>query len=93
MQENSNPLKYPSIGLFMSYSNISKEMKKFENYINTHAVTDVALKTTGHEGLKYNIVDLESDISKIRYVKKIEKNREKVYQFSYRKVNDSDLDK
>ena len=42
---------------------------------------------------KYNIVDLESDISKIRYVKKIEKNREKVYQFSYRKVNDSDLDK
>ena len=65
------------------YTTIKKELSKFEDYANSHSYVSVALKTTGHEGLKFNIADLNIDIEKVRYVKKIEKNKKNAYYFSY----------
>ena len=41
------------------------------------------LKTTGFEGVKYNISDLDIELDKINYVENLEKPKSNVYFFAY----------
>lgn len=66
-----------------NYANVQKDLQEFKNYANTQSNVEVLLKTSEHEGIKYNIADLGIDTTKIKYVKKIEKNKKVTYLFWY----------
>lgn len=70
---------------FKYYANIQRDLQEFKNYVDTHTNVEVMLKTSGHEGIKYNILDLGVDTRKIEYVKKIDKNKKATYLFWYYK--------
>lgn len=67
------------------YTGIRGALQEFESYANTHDEVTVKLKTTGFEGIKYNIADLEIDLNKVKYVEEIENPKKNVYFFSYHK--------
>ena len=67
------------------YTGIGGALQEFESYANTHDEVTVKLKTTGFEGIKYNIADLEIDLNKVKYVEEIENPKKNVYFFSYHK--------
>lgn len=65
------------------YGGIDNAFERFETYVNNHDEIDVMLKTTGFEGIKYNISDLDIELDKINYVENLEKPTRNVYFFAY----------
>ena len=65
------------------YSEIESSFEKFVSYVNSNDKVNVMLKTTGFEGVKYNISDLDIELDKINYVENLEKPKSNVYFFAY----------
>ena len=71
------------------YIDIKQEFEEFVSYVESNSSVNVMLKTTGHEGLKYNIADLNIDMKKINFVNKIDKDKSNVYLFWYQRTLNS----
>lgn len=74
---------------FVRYTTIKNELKNFKDYVKTQEYVDVKLKTDGHEGLKYNIIDLKIDEEKIKYTNKLSKPYNNAYFWSYNRSKDN----